>query len=134
LLIIKQVKIRQLQIFNIMVQFLHNGDCPIRDVISRLGDKWSLLALTSLNANGTMRFNELQKSIGDVSQRMLSVTLRSLEADGFVRRVIYPEVPPRVEYSLTDLGRALMPHLTGLLEWALQNMQAILASRQQFKR
>jgi len=117
-----------------MVQFLHNGDCPIRDVISRLGDKWSLLALTSLNANGTMRFNELQKSIGDVSQRMLSVTLRSLEADGFVRRVIYPEVPPRVEYSLTDLGRALMPHLTGLLEWALQNMQAILASRQQFKR
>ncbi|MDR1813332.1 MAG: helix-turn-helix transcriptional regulator [Tannerella sp.] len=117
-----------------MKQFLHEKDCPIRDVISKLGDKWSLLALTSLEANGTLRFSELQKSIGDVSQRMLTVTLRSLEADGFVRRTIYPEVPPRVEYCLTGLGHDLMPHINSLINWALDNMQAIMDSRKSNKR
>ena len=85
-----------------MKTFLHEGICPIRDILSRLGDKWSLLVLTTLYSNGTMRFNDIQRSLGDISQRMLTVTLRSLEADGLVHREVYPEVPPRVEYRLTD--------------------------------
>lgn len=76
-----------------MKTFLHEGICPIRDILSRLGDKWSLLVLTTLYSNGTMRFNDIQRSLGDISQRMLTVTLRSLEADGLVHREVYPEVP-----------------------------------------
>ena len=87
-----------------MKTFLHEGICPIRDILSRLGDKWSLLVLTTLYSNGTMRFNDIQRSLGDISQRMLTVTLRSLEADGLVHREVYPEVPPRVEYRLTDIN------------------------------
>ncbi|MGE0077399.1 MAG: winged helix-turn-helix transcriptional regulator [Bacteroidales bacterium] len=113
-----------------MIIFFHGENCPIRDVIGKLGDKWSLLVLMTLSSNGTMRFSEINKSIGDVSQRMLSVTLRSLESDGLVKRKVYPEVPPRVEYCLTELGSGLMPHLYNLVEWALQNMQEILDSRQ----
>ena len=94
-----------------MKTFLHEGICPIRDILSRLGDKWSLLVLTTLYSNGTMRFNDIQRSLGDISQRMLTVTLRSLEADGLVHREVYPEVPPRVEYRLTDSGGDLMPYL-----------------------
>ncbi len=113
-----------------MKTFLHAGTCPIRDILSRLGDKWSLLVLTTLNANGTMRFSEIHKSIGDVSQRMLTVTLRSLEADGLVERKIYPEVPPRVEYFLTSSGSSLIPYLTNLVDWALENMKGILTARE----
>ncbi|MDR3286236.1 MAG: helix-turn-helix transcriptional regulator [Prevotellaceae bacterium] len=112
--------------------FLHDGICPIRDILSRLGDKWSLLALVTLNANGTMRFNEIKKSIGDISQRMLSVTLRSLEKDGIVIRKIYPEVPPRVEYNLTKSGESLMFHLKNLIDWTLENEQSIIASREAY--
>ncbi|MDR0794692.1 MAG: helix-turn-helix transcriptional regulator [Tannerella sp.] len=112
-----------------MKKFLHEGICPIRDILSRLGDKWSLLVLISLSANGIMRFNDIHKSIGDISQRMLSVTLRSLEADGLVDRKIYPEVPPRVEYCLTKSGEKLMPHLDNLTGWAIENMQDIVKSR-----
>jgi DNA-binding HxlR family transcriptional regulator len=100
-----------------MKTFLHEGICPIRDILSRLGDKWSLLVLTTLYSNGTMRFNDIQRSLGDISQRMLTVTLRSLEADGLVHREVYPEVPPRVEYRLTDSGGDLMPYLNNLVEW-----------------
>lgn len=113
-----------------MKNFLHEGVCPIRDIISRFGDKWSLLVFVTLKANGTMRFNEIQKSIGDISQRMLTVTLRSLEADGFVKRVIYPEVPPRVEYCLSDLGYDLTPWFDGLLVWVSENQQAIMEARE----
>lgn len=105
------------------------GICPIRDILARLGDKWSLLVLVSLDANGTMRFSDLQRSIGDISQRMLTVTLRSLEADGLVNRTIYPEVPPRVEYTLTNLGNSLIPHLQSLVGWALENIPAIVTLR-----
>ena len=100
-----------------------NGNCPIRNLLCRLGDKWSLLVLVSLNANGVMRFSDLQRSIGDISQRMLTVTLRSLEHDGLVSRTIYPEVPPRVEYMLTGSGESLMPHLRSLVGWAVERMQ-----------
>ena len=113
-----------------MKTFLHGNTCPIRDILSRLGDKWSLLVLITLNSNGTMRFSDIHKSIGDISQRMLTVTLRSLEADGLVIRKIYPEVPPRVEYYLTESAHGLIPHLNNLVEWALENMQNIVASRE----
>jgi DNA-binding HxlR family transcriptional regulator len=79
-----------------------------------------------------MRFSDIQKSIGDISQRMLTVTLRSLEADGLVIRKIYPEVPPRVEYSLTQSGYSLLPHLENLVTWAVENMQEIVASRKTY--
>lgn len=112
-----------------MQNFLPSGNCPVRNILARLGDKWSMLVLVTLDANGTMRFGEIQKAIGDISQRMLTVTLRTLEADGLVARKVYPEVPPRVEYALTSTGRSLMPHVEALIGWALENLSAILARR-----
>ena len=117
-----------------MKSFLHIDLCPIRDIISRLGDKWSLLILVTLYVNGTMRFSDIHRSIGDVSQRMLTVTLRALEADGLVARKIYPEVPPRVEYNLTEAGKGLMPYLNSLVEWASKNMNNIMESREQYEK
>ena len=105
-----------------MKNFHPTGNCPVRDVICRLGDKWSMLVLITLNANGTMRFSDIHKTIEDISQRMLTVTLRTLESDGLVERKIYAEVPPRVEYYLTDTGGTLIPHLEGLVGKGLENM------------
>lgn len=115
-----------------MKNFHPTGTCPIRDVLSRLGDKWSMLVLITLNTNGTMRFSDIHKTIDDISQRMLTVTLRTLEADGLISRKVYPEVPPRVEYCLTELGETLMPHIEGLVNWAVGNMTSILESRSAF--
>lgn len=112
-----------------MQNFHHTTDCPVRDVISRLSSKWGMLVLSTLHANEVMRFCDIQKSIGDISQRMLAVTLRTLEADGLVSRKVYPEVPPRVEYRLTPRGYSLMPYLDGLVGWAMANMPQILAER-----
>ena len=112
-----------------MKNFHPTGNCPIRDVLSRLGDKWSMLVLITLNANGTMRFSDIHKTIEDVSQRMLTVTLRTLESDGLVERKVNAEVPPRVEYCLTDTGGTLIPHIEGLVGWALENMNIILDHR-----
>ena len=81
-----------------MKNFHPTGNCPVRDVLSRLGDKWSMLVLITLSANGTMRFSDIHKTIADVSQRMLTVTLRTLESDGLIERKVYAEGPPRVEY------------------------------------
>lgn len=112
--------------------FHHTGECPIRDVLNRLGNKWSLLVLVTLNANGTMRFNQIHKTIDDISQRMLAVTLRALEADGLIERHVYAEVPPRVEYTLTDTGQSLIPHIQGLVDWALEYMPGIFQNRRNF--
>ena len=112
-----------------MKNFHPTGNCPVRDVLSRLGDKWSILVLVTLNANGTMRFSDIHKTIEDISQRMLTVTLRTLESDGLVERRIYAEVPPRVEYNLTDTGRSLIPHVEALVDWALEHMAVILQNR-----
>lgn len=114
-----------------MQNFHPNGNCPVRDVLSRLGDKWSMLVLITLKTNGTMRFNDIHKTIADVSQRMLTVTLRTLEADGLIKRTIYAEVPPRVEYELTERGLSLIPHIEGLVSWALEEMAGIMESRKQ---
>ncbi|MFT3993308.1 MAG: helix-turn-helix domain-containing protein [Dysgonomonas sp.] len=103
--------------------------CPVRCILSRIGDKWSMLIINLLGESGKMRFNEIGKALGDISQKMLTTTLRSLEADGLVSRQIYPEIPPRVEYQLTDLGRDLLPHLTNLSTWAHTNMDKIMDNR-----
>lgn len=105
-------------------------DCPIRNILARISDKWSILVLFTLNQSALMRFNVLQKNIPDISQKMLTVTLRTLEEDGFVRRQVYAEVPPRVEYSLTDRAISLLPHINSLIIWAKDNMNAILVDRE----
>ena len=112
-----------------MKNFHPTGNCPVRDVLSRLGDKWSMLVLITLSANGTMRFSDIHKTIADVSQRMLTVTLRTLESDGLIERKVYAEVPPRVDYCLTVRGFRLIPHIQGLVDWALQQMSGIMESR-----
>lgn len=107
-------------------------DCPVRNVLDRLGDKWSILVITILGESGTLRFNELNAVIDTISQKMLTVTLKTLEADGLIRRKIYPQVPPRVEYSLTPLGESLLPAMSLLVDWAFKNMPAIKASREEY--
>ncbi len=106
--------------------------CPIRTVLDRFGDKWSILIIMTLSNNGILRFNEINKIIPDVSQKMLTVTLRTLEADGLISRKIYPEIPPRVEYELTELGVSLVPHIKGLATWANEHLTAIKKSRKKF--
>ena len=104
-------------------------DCPIRNILARISYKWSILVLFTLNQSALMLFNALQKNIPDISQKMLTVTLRTLEEDGFVKRQVYAEVPPRVEYSLTDRAISLLPHINSLIVWAKENMDAILTDR-----
>ena len=106
--------------------------CPVRDVITRISDKWSMLAIYALGAYGTLRFNELKIKIGDVSQRMLTVTLRNLEEDGMIKRKVFPEIPPRVEYSLTPLGQGLLEQVRLLGDWAQQNGASIIKNRTKF--
>ena len=107
-------------------------NCPIRNVLSRVGDKWSMLILFTLESHPTIRFKELQRNIPDISQKILTATLKTLEADGLVKREVFPEVPPRVEYSLTAKGLSLLPLIDNLLTWASDNMEDIIASRKQF--
>lgn len=94
--------------------------CPIRQVISRFGDKWSMLVLYTLHASevGVLRFSELHHNMADCSQKMLSATLKNLEQNNLIHREVYPMVPPRVEYSLTDTGKSLMPAINSLIDWA----------------
>ena len=108
-------------------------DCPIRNILSRIGDKWSLLVLYTLSGSSVMRFNVLQKNIPDISQKMLTVTLRALEEDGLVKRQIYAQVPPKVEYSLTKRAMSLLPHINSLISWAQENMEDKINDRKQHK-
>ncbi len=105
--------------------------CPTRQVINRIGDRWSLLVISALEA-GTLRFREVQHAVGGVSQKMLTQTLRALERDGLVRRDIYASVPPKVEYSLTQLGRGLSERLAAIRVWAYDNMDNIEVARAEF--
>ena len=115
------------------VRDLHFPDCPIRNVIARIGDRWSILVLLTLEpAEKPMRFKEIEQAIPDISQKMLTRTLRDLEADGLVIRRAYAEVPPRVEYELTPRGRTLTPHLNSLVSWALDNLKAIVRDREAY--
>lgn len=106
-------------------------ECPIRQILARISDKWSLLILYTLNSQANvMRFNALQRQIPDISQKMLTNTLRTLEEDGLVHRKVYAEVPPRVEYALTERALSLLPYLNALIGWAKENMVAILKDRE----
>ena len=108
--------------------------CPVRDVLSQLGDAWSSLVILVLATNGPTRFNALKRAIGDVSQRMLAVTLRELERDGLVSRAVYPTKPPKVEYALTALGWSLKARVDGLVAWAEDNHDAIRRARTAYDR
>ena len=103
--------------------------CPVRNVVARFGNKWALLVILVLSENEPIRYNELGRKIPDISSRVLSNTLRTLEADGLVNRRFYQEVPPRVEYSLTDTGCSLVPIIIKLTEWAQKNMKTIIEHR-----
>ena len=100
-------------------------ECPIRNVVSRFSGKWALLVLCVLAENETTRFNAIGRAIPDISPKVLAETLKSLERDGFIKRKVYAEVPPKVEYSLTELGQDLLPHLYGLIGWAIENFEKI---------
>lgn len=107
--------------------------CPIRNVVARFGDKWSLLVLLVINGAGVVRFNELGRMIPDISTRVLSTTLKTLEADGLIDRKVYAQVPPKVEYTLTDTGRSLIPLIMQLTEWAQRNMKNVMTHRRRYE-
>jgi len=107
------------------------GDCPVRGILDRIGDKWSMLIILTLSA-GPLRFNELKRRVPDISQKMLTQTLRELQRDGLVARQVYPTVPPAVEYRLTELGASILEPFGHLIAWANGSTAAILAARSQF--
>lgn len=108
-------------------------DCPIRNVLARISGKWSLLVLYTLDRNGMspMRFNQLRRAIPDISQKVLTTTMRTLETDGLICRKVFAEVPPRVEYSLTERALTLIPLVDSLINWAADNMADIVRDRAQ---
>ena len=118
---------------SILKKYGNAENCPVRNVIDRLGDKWSVLVLMLLEESEVLRFNEIYGYIQTISQKMLAVTLKSLEADGLVKRTVYPQIPPKVEYELTERGRSLLPHLHQLVSWANSNMNEIRKSREAFE-
>ena len=107
--------------------------CPVRNVVARFGDKWSLLVLLVINGSGPVRFNELGRLIPDISTRVLSGTLKTLEADGLINRKVYTQVPPKVEYSLTETGKSLVPLIMQLTEWAQANMKNVMRHRSEYE-
>ncbi len=105
------------------------ANCHAREMLARVGDKWSVYVIHVLGDAGTLRFNELRSRVAGISQRMLTVTLRGMERDGLVTRTVYPEVPPRVEYALTSLGRTLRQLVRGLVEWSGAHLTEVDAAR-----
>lgn len=108
-------------------------NCPIRDVLERLGDRWTMLVLFTLEEGGTQRFSVLKSRIPDISQRMLAQTLRHIEKDGLVKRTVYPTIPPRVDYALTPLGRSFMKPMHQLVKWAANHHEDVRAARQAYQ-
>jgi DNA-binding HxlR family transcriptional regulator len=107
-------------------------DCrAVSDILQRIGDKWTVLVVGKLGA-GPMRFNELRSAVGGISQKMLTTTLRGLERDGFITRTVFPTIPPRVDYALTDLGCELLEPVHALGEWARKNIERVNAARERF--
>ena len=109
-----------------------NQICPVKDIMASYGDKWTLYAVLFLGQHGTLRFQQLLTGISGISQRMLTVTLRSLERDGIITRATYAEMPPRVEYELTSLGESLLRHLLQLATWADAHFGEVLEARATF--
>jgi DNA-binding HxlR family transcriptional regulator len=108
----------------------HKSERSIRIVLERIGDKWSMLVLLLLAEHGTVRFHEFDNMIDGISQKVLSNTLKTLETDGLINRKVYPVVPPKVEYTLTELGTGLVPPVKTLVDWACMHSKDILESRQ----
>src|SRR5579863_5993029 len=110
----------------------NQAQCPSRLILDRIADKWTTLIIGILAQSKYRRFNELRRMIGGISQKMLTQTLRGLERDGLVRRTVYPEVPPRVEYALTALGQTLCEPIAALIRWSEGNIHAITAAQQRY--
>lgn len=99
--------------------------CPIRNIVARFSGKWAMLVLCVLSENQITRFNAIGRAIPDISPKVLTETLKNLEADGLIKRKVYAEVPPKVEYSLTETGKSLMPHIESLIAWAMENFNRV---------
>jgi len=113
-----------MQIYNV-----YDSNCPTRAVLDRIADKWTILVL-GLLGNGPRRFSSLQREIDGISQKMLTQTLRGLERDGLIRRTVYPEVPPHVEYDLTVMGRTLFEPITAVSRWAQEHISEVTVAQQ----
>lgn len=120
---------KPLQLQENLEKFTRIHACPIRNVVSRFSGKWQMLVLCVLAENETTRFNAIGKAIPDISPKVLTDTLKNLERDKLVERKLYAEIPPRVEYSLTELGRSLIPVLGGLISWSLEHFDEITSGR-----
>ena len=114
---------------NKLEKIYDSKNCPVREVLDRIGHKWSTLVILQLGENEVMRFNELSQTIGDISQKMLTTTVRNLEADGLISRKMYAEIPPKVEYRLTALGVSLLPLIKDMVSWADDNLRTIQRNR-----
>ncbi|WP_286079568.1 helix-turn-helix domain-containing protein [Duncaniella freteri] len=104
--------------------------CKAAPMLEWLGNKWTLVVLVKISENGPIRFNELYRNIPSISEKVLAQVLRQLTADGIIRRELFADVPPRTEYSVTDFGRTLLPHVTGLINWGRDNFDTIMSNRQ----
>ncbi|WP_431970017.1 winged helix-turn-helix transcriptional regulator [Nocardia sp. bgisy134] len=113
---------------------VYSAKCPTRQVLDHIAGKWTVLVIDALLQQGAMRYTDLSRRIGGVSQKMLTQTLRSLESDGFLTRTVHPTIPPRVEYELTDLGRSLAEPVTALRQWAERNINDIERARRMVTR
>lgn len=131
---VSNIKIQYIMDRKKIKKFADSENCPVRNVIDRIGDKWSVLVLLLLEEEEILRFNEIYKSIETISQKMLTVTLKKLEEDGLVNRTVYPQIPPKVEYDLTDRGVSLMPHLHALVDWASDNIGEIKNARKAYEK
>jgi len=109
----------------------HDSCRAVTETLARIGDKWTVLVVGAL-ARGPLRYNQVRRAVDGISQRMLTLTLKGLEEDGLVNRTVYPTVPPRVDYELTELGRMLIVPLQGIYDWAMQHRPAMLAARERF--
>lgn len=107
--------------------------CKAAPMLEWLGNKWALVVLVKISENGLMRFNELYRLIPSVSEKVLSQVLKRLTLDGIINRELFPDVPPRVEYSVTELGKTLLPHVEALIKWGQDNFEQIMINRQRNK-
>lgn len=114
-----------------MAEYSDPAQCPVRNVLDQLGDKWSVLIITAL-AHQPYRFGELKREIPDISQRMLTQTLRDLQADGMIERTVFPTTPPSVEYKLSPMGRSILVPLSAMVDWAFAHFPAIREARVEF--
>lgn len=116
---------KKLELKENLQKYTRTDACPVRNIVARFSGKWAMLVLCILSENEATRFNAIAKAIPDISPKVLTDTLKNLENDKLIRREVFAEIPPRVEYSLTDLGKSLMPHIENLLKWAIENFDTI---------